>query len=143
MKIAVFSESPADEAALHRLLEVVRGEPIEWVHKPASFQARGWGSVRSTLPAVLLHLYYHTDADGLVVLADSDDSPLHAPAHEQPNGYEPTCRLCALRAIGDRTLTNLRGKVVGRELRFAGALAVPAVENWWRCGLDPHATEQA
>ena len=143
MKIAAFSESPADEAALGVLLAAVRGQSVEPVNVPANLQARGWPSVRDLLPNVLRHLFYRTDADALVVLADSDDTPVHVSDRDLPGGYEPRCRLCELRAVGRQTLDDLDGRIAGRTFRFAVALAVPAVESWWRCGPDVHATEQA
>ncbi len=143
MRIAVFSESPADEAALRVLLAGVRGRPVEPVNLPAGLRTHGWPSVRDLLPNTLRYLLYRTDAEALVVLADSDDTPVHSPDHDRPGGYEPKCRLCELRTVGRHTLDELHGRVAGRTFKFAVALAVPAAESWWRCGLDVHATEQA
>jgi hypothetical protein len=143
MKIAVFSESPADEEALCILLSAVLGAPLDRVSVPASLRTHGWPSVRDLLPNTLRYLYYRTDADGLVVLADSDDSPLHSAAHDLPGGFEPNCRLCELRGIGNKTLAELSGKVAGRSMKLGIAMATPAIEAWWRCGLDVHAAESA
>jgi hypothetical protein len=143
MKVAVFSESPSDEAAMWIVMRALRGDNLERVAVPASLRTHGWPSVRDLLPSTLRYLFYRTDADGLVVLADSDHTPLHVAAHDQPGGYDPACRLCELRTAGGRTLDELHAQISGRKMRLAIALAVPAVEAWWRCGIDVHATEQA
>ncbi|MEO6994654.1 MAG: hypothetical protein ABI273_13665, partial [Lacunisphaera sp.] len=53
MKLAVLSESPADEAALLVLVEGVLGSPFTTVG--SSLRARGWPSVEQVLPAILRH----------------------------------------------------------------------------------------
>jgi hypothetical protein len=143
MKIAVYSESPADEAALRILLDAIRGEPTTPVDVHNNLRANGWSSVRALLPNTIRFLYYQTDADGLVVLVDSDDTPVHRPEHEVAGGFQPTCRVCMFRDLADRTLAAIAPHRPDRTLRVAVALAVPAVEAWWRCGLDPHVTEQS
>lgn len=125
------------------LMEALRPQELQRVNLPASLRTHGWPSVRDLFPNTLRYLFYRTEADGLVVLADSDHTALHTPTHEDLGGYEPSCRLCELRAVRQRTLTELNGKIAGRSLRVAIALAVPSVEAWWRCGVDVHATEQS
>jgi hypothetical protein len=84
-------------------------------------------------------LHYQTDAEALVVIADSDDSPLHQSSHNQPGGEERGCRLCQLRNVFRETKL---GVVPGRsELKSAVGLAVPAIEAWYLCGIDPHVSE--
>ena len=141
MKLAILSESPADEAALRVLVEYVLGAPFARVQ--ASLRARGWPSVEQVLPSVLRHLHFNTDADGLVVVVDSDDSPVHTVEHEAPQYFHPLCRICRLRAVFRRTLKNLppaHGRA--RVLRAVG-LAVPAIEAWYLCGRDNSVTEAA
>ena len=125
------------------LLEALRNQSLDQVKLPASLRTHGWPSVRDLLPNALRHLFYRSDADGLVVLADSDHTPLHTPKHEEPGCYDPACRICQLRAVGRQTIAELHGQIQGRVLRVALAIAVPAIEAWWRCGLDTHATEQS
>lgn len=141
LKLAILSESPADEAVLHVLVGYVLGQSPIWV-KP-SLRARGWPSVEQVLPPILRHLHFNTDADGLVVVVDSDDSPVHTVEHEQPGHHHPLCRVCRLRAAFRRTLRNLP-PAHGRSgpLRAVG-LAVPAIEAWLLCGREPHVTEAA
>lgn len=152
-RVALLSESPADEAALRVLVGFVLG-PVRIV--PPSLRARGWPSVEQVLPPILRYLHFQTDADGIVVVVDSDDSVVHGPSHEVPGYHHPGCRLCRLRAVARRTLKNLptprpafarsdssppaRGHM--RVLRAIG-LAVPAIEAWLLCGRDPAVNEAA
>jgi hypothetical protein len=141
MKLALLSESPADEAALEVLVGYVLGTPFERV-APA-LRARGWPSVEQVLPAILRHLYFNTDAEGLVVVVDADDSVVHNAAHEAPAYHHPGCRICRLRRVFRRVFKNLppaRGRQ--RVLRAVG-LAVPAIEAWYLCGRDTSITEAA
>lgn len=152
MKLAILSESPADEAALHVLVEYVLGGHFTTV--APHLRARGWPSVEQVLPPILRHLHFNTEADGLVVVVDSDDSPVHTPEHEAPGYYHPLCRICRLRAVFRRTLKNLpprkfhpsspaqhRPPAKARVLRAVG-LAVPAIEAWLLCGRDESVTEE-
>lgn len=155
MKLAILSESPADEAALRVLAGYALGAPIELV--VPTLRARGWPSVEQVLPSVLRHLHFNTVAEGLVVVVDSDDSPVHTPEHEAQGYHHPLCRVCRLRAVFRRTLKNLPRPrprfpqadspvtaAPGRErvLRAVG-LAVPAIEAWYLCGRDTAVTEAA
>jgi hypothetical protein len=128
VKVAVLGESPADETILLRLVEAILAEPIEPATRPR-LGARGWPSVLNILPAVYAGLYYHTDVGALVVVADADDSPIHAPSPWTAPCGVPRCRQCELyQAIG-RTRRRLTPSS-NRELRIAVAVAVPAVEAW-------------
>jgi hypothetical protein len=141
MKLAILSESLADEAALRVLVEYVLGAPYQLV--APMLRARGWPSVEQVLPPILRHLHFHTEAAGLVVVVDSDDSPVHTAEHEAQDYHHPQCRVCRLRAVFRRTLRNLppaHGR--DRVLRAVG-LAVPAIEAWYLCGRDPQVTEAA
>mgnify|MGYP000204837586 CR=1 FL=1 len=145
MKLAILSESPGDEAALRVLVEYILGVPFSLV--APNLRARGWPSVEQVLPAILRHLHFNTEADGLVVVVDSDDSPVHTAEHEAPGYYHPFCRICRLRAVFRRTLKNLppaKNRSTGhpRVLRAVG-VAVPAIEAWLLCGRESSVTEEA
>ena len=130
MKVALLSESPADEAAIAILVEVILGRPIQRIQP--SLRARGWPNVRQVLPAVVRHLHFETDTELLVVVADSDDSVVHTPAHD----HHPACRVCQLQAVfrkATKTLPPARGR--DRVLRGVG-IAVPAMEGWYLCGTE-------
>ena len=141
MKLGLLSESPADEAALRILLEAILGAPVEIVQPP--LRARGWPNVMQVLPAVMYHLQYRTDAAGLVVVVDSDDTRQHEADHADPNKFHPLCRLCQL----EMTMRRARKRWIlppGRAaLCTAAGLAVPAVEAWYLCGRDADVGEAA
>lgn len=141
MKVALLSESPADEAALRLIVEGVLGEPVELIQPP--LRARGWPSVARVLPVVLRHLHFQTDADGIVVTADSDDTVVHTVEHEDPGYFHPGCRLCELRAIVRQTLKHLPPAQGRPRLHAAVGQAVPAIEAWYLSGRDDTVTEEA
>ena len=142
MKVAILSESPADEAAIRILVDGILGGQTQSADMPP-IRARGVSGVFTILPTVLKHLHYRTDADALVIVVDSDRTPVHKPEHEQEGGADENCRLCKIRQMVGPVLTQLR-PVPGRpQIKVAVGMAVPAVEAWYRCGLDPHVTEAA
>jgi hypothetical protein len=143
MKLAVLCESSADEAALRILVDGILGQPTQAVALDQFRTRRGWTSVRADLPTVLRQVHYHTDADGLAVVLDSDRSPPHDVAHEAPNKSDPHCRLCSLKAITVRTQSQLRPVANRSPVKVAIGMAVPTVEAWFRCGVDPQVTEAA
>ena len=141
MKIALLSESPADETALRVLVAAVLRQDPKFV--APGYRARGWPNVAQLMPAVLRHLHFNTDTDALVVVVDSDDSVVHTERHDAPDYFHPHCRMCQLRAVYRQTTKKLP-KAHGRDrmLRMIG-VAVPAVEAWYLCGRDEGVTEQA
>jgi hypothetical protein len=143
MKVAVPSESAADEAAVRILIDGILGLETEPVPPHPSLRTRGWPSVSQVLAVVLKHLHYHTDAEALALVVDSNHSPVHRASHDQPGGADAVCRLCHLRETVGRVISQLR-PVPGRAtIKTAIGLAVPAIEAWYRCGRDPHVTEAA
>jgi hypothetical protein len=141
MKIALLSESPADEAVLRVLVAAVLGETPRF--GATGFRARGWPNVGQILPALIRHLHFNTDTDALVVTCDSDDSLVHTAAHDAPNYFHPQCRMCQLRALFRQTVKKFppaHGRA--RMLRVVG-VAVPALEAWLLCGRDAGVTEEA
>lgn len=141
MKLGILSESPADEMVIRVLVEAVLGEQIKLVQP--SLRARGWPSVAQVLPGVIRHLHFNTDAAGLVVVVDADDSVVHTHDHDREGYYHPRCRMCQLRGIFRQTTKKLpRARGRDRVLRCVG-VAVPAVEGWYLCGRDHTVTERA
>ena len=129
MKLAIFSESPADDTALRILAEAILGAQTEIVLH-AGLRTRGWPSVRNVLRAVLLELHYHTDADAFVLVVDSNGAPPHESSHDRTNAAEAGCRLCQLRRIRDAVLSHAKPRTNRPALRTAIGLAVPAIEAW-------------
>jgi hypothetical protein len=141
LKLAVLSESPADEFALQIVIPGIVRQPV--LFEPLVLRARGWPSVLQVLPAVARHLHFSTEVDALVVGVDSDDSPVHDETHERKDYFHPQCRLCQLRAAF-RQATKRLPPARGRErlLRCIG-VAVPAIEAWYLCGEDDGVSESA
>ncbi len=140
MKVAILSESPADEAALRILVGAVLG-PLTSFGEIPPVRSRGWPSVRNVLRAVIPHLQYQTDVAGLVLVVDSDDTSVHEPGHEAVR--DARCRLCELRLEIEAAIDSLK-KVPGRKLiTVAAGLAVPAIEAWYLCGKPGNVSEAA
>ncbi|MDM8009237.1 MAG: hypothetical protein QUV05_24110 [Phycisphaerae bacterium] len=140
MKLAVLSESPADEQAVRILVEGLLGKVTEPA-EPPPLRTRGWPSVSAVVPVVLKHLYYHTDAEAFVTVVDSNHSAIHDDSHDQ--NTDPGCRLCRLRKTIDQTVRGFKPLPQRSPLRIAVGLAVPAIEAWYRCGRDPTVSESA
>jgi hypothetical protein len=143
MKVAVLSESQADEAAIRVLIEGLLHTQIE---PPSGSppRRRAWGkdALLTTLSGLLRGLHYHTDADGVVVVLDSDRSPVHLEAHNQPGEADPECRLCRTRTIVARVERDLRRRRHALP-KVAVGLAVPQIEAWYLAGRDPRIGEPA
>lgn len=140
MKIAVVSEYTSDEAALKILVDAVLRTETDLV-TPRKWRPRGWSHVLALLPTIIKDLHYSSEADGFVVVIDSDESPVHAGSHEIFDAEDTQCRLCQLRSIVANEFRNLSTVSTKSTLKYALGLAVPAIEAWYRCGLDPHVTE--
>lgn len=141
MKVALLSESPADEAALRVLVEAALGVRPQFV--AAGLRARGWPSVAQLVPAVIHHLHFTTDTDILVVVVDADDSVLHTIAHDRPGYFHPQCRMCRLRAIFRQTTKRLPPAHGRNQVLRGVGIAVPAIEAWYLCGRDASVSEAA
>jgi len=99
--------------------------------------------VLKTLPAVAQHLHYRTDAQGLIVVLDSDLTATHQPEHDEPEKSERKCRLCQLKALIRDVQPRLRPVPGKALLKIALGLAVPQIEAWYLAGVDPHVGEAA
>src|SRR5262245_16808036 len=124
MRVALISESSADEAALQILTEAILGEAIEV--EQLRVRSRGWQSVFKNLRSYLAALHYG-GADGAVILLDSDDTELHDDSHgpELPRGR---CRLCDLTRDAEHILNQFT-PVEGRSrVKVATGLACPLIE---------------
>ena len=132
MRVAILSESPADETALRIIVDAVLCVKTTAVDLP-SLRSRGWPSVRNILGVIIKTLHYKTEAEGLIVVADSNHSSVIEPSQKN--------RLYELNAIVERTLLALK-PVSGRvPLRVAIGIASPAIEAWWLCKQHGEVTE--
>ena len=143
MKLAILSESPADEAAIRVFVEGLLGERIEAPSSMPPVRSRGREAVMGILPAVLKHLHYQTDADALVVVVDSDRSAIHQETHAQPGAADQTCWLCRIKVIVNRVQRELAPRDPYSPVKTALGLAVPQIEAWYLVGRDPHVNEAA
>lgn len=142
MKVAVLSESPADEAAIRIIISGILGGEIEPIHFDSSIRARGWPGIKTLLPVIIPRLHYHSDAEALAIVVDSDSSTIHLDTHDIETAAGD-CRLCDLKRVVAFHLSRLQ-QVTGREmLKIAIGLAVPAMEAWYVCLQDTHVNEAA
>lgn len=139
MKVAVVSESPADEAAVKILIDAIVGHETELVSR--RLRPNGWPNVLQILPAIIKELHYATVADSIAVVVDSDISPVHDASHAMDEQSNSGCRLCLLRFCIQTTISRLSPVPDRDELKTAAGMAVPAIEAWYRCGLDAHVNE--
>lgn len=139
MKIAVVSESPADEAAIKILVDAIVGKETDLV--PLRLRPGGWPHVLQLLPAMIKALHYTTDADGFAVVVDSDNSPVHVDDHEVDDHSNSECRLCLLRNCIQSTSRGLSPVATRLGLKTAAGVAIPAIEAWYQCGIDLHVNE--
>ena len=142
MTVAIYSESPADEAALRIIVDAALVQATKSaVHE--RIRPYGWTSVVGGLPTIIRHLHFNRpDVDGLIVVVDSDKSPVHEPSHEVA-GDMAGCRLCDLRRAVDAVTRHLTPLPQRRPLRIALGVAAPALEAWLRARQDVHISELA
>jgi hypothetical protein len=139
MKVAVLSESPADDAAIRILLEGILGEAVDVL--PRRPRTGGWQAVLGVIPPILKELHYTRRAEALVAVVDSNASPVHDASGTACD--RPDCRLCGMRkAIAD-VQRSLRPLEDLPPIKTAVGLAVPAIEAWCLCGSNPNVSEGA
>ena len=140
MIVDVLSESSADEAAIRILVDaVLQLESQAPPGFPRMEFRRGFRGVLKVIPAVLKHAYYQTDADLLVVVLDSNGTPVT----EGTSGEKRESRLYRIRQLFDETWKHIKKRNGRRPLQTTVGLAAPALEAWLRCGIDDRVTEAA
>lgn len=141
MNVAVLSESEADEAAVRILVEGLLSKATKSVI-PVRLRSRGWPSVLGILPKVLHALYYQSDAEGLVVVVDSNHSPVVSVEDEADGGRGEKSRLGQLRNVVDQERSRLKPLPGRAMIKTAIGVAVPTVEAWYLCGRDSRVGEE-
>ncbi len=141
MRIAFYSKSPSDQAALALFTQGLLGAPPEPVQN-MDLQAHGVTSVLKGLDGVFRGLHFNTDAEGLVVVVDSDDTELHNASHDAP-AVGTNCRLCQVRNIIEQARRRLKPRPGRAELKVAVGLAMPAIEAWYLVGKNHEVGEAA
>jgi hypothetical protein len=140
MKIAIVSESPTDEAVIRIIVDALSRRTNEYI--TSRRRAGGWSAAINAARAQLVSLHYNSDAHGMIVVVDSDESPVHDESHQPPNQPNPDCRVCRVTSEVERTRNTLQPRQhVNYRVEVATALAVPSLEAWLLCGTDPHITE--
>jgi hypothetical protein len=139
MKIAVVSESPADEAAIKILVDAIVGRETEM--SPLRLRPNGWPNVLELMPSLIAGLHYGTEVEAIVTVVDSDDSAIHDTSHETRQNENMACRLCLLRSTIGTVLRKVRAVPNRNTLNTGIGLAVPAIEAWYLCGIDSHVNE--
>lgn len=139
MRIAFFSESTADEEALKVLVAGILGEGIEDTDLPNTLQYRSSSHLTLNLPVVMSAVHYNSNAEALIIVSDSDDTPVHDESHNEIINGE--CRLCELRKAVHENSAKLRTLPVKGNLKVAVGVPVPAIEAWYVCGLNGNANE--
>lgn len=138
MNLAVFSESPIDEAVVRILIDGILGRttsPVELF----TFRARGWPSILSNIGPVLRHLHYRTVAESLVVVADSNNHEVHAAQHQ--HAPHESCRHCWLEREAANTIRNLPKVQPWQPVHVAVAVPCPSIEAWLLIREDRSCTE--
>jgi hypothetical protein len=131
MKICIYSESTADEAALRILADALLGiasEPV--LLSGAPLRARGFSTVFGLLPSIVRQLHFHSEAEGLLVAVDSDDGPVHTPRHNAHSSEAQGCRFCRLARRVQQSLSGLSHSPTKKLLKVAMGVPVPAIEAW-------------
>jgi hypothetical protein len=140
MKIGFYCESPADQAALAVFTEGILGEPPESINMDLG--AHSVPGFFSALDGVFRGIHYNSDAEGLVIVVDCDNSELHDLSHDKP-GEGDRCRFCQARKIIAQARKQLKARKGRPELKVAIGLAVPAIEAWYLVGKEHEVGEAA
>jgi hypothetical protein len=141
MKIVFFGESSADQAALMVFTEGILGEPPKVIDM--GLEGHGVTGVLNALPGVFRGVYYNSDAEGLVVTVDGDDTEMHDPDHDKLAEGGESCRLCQVRKIIAQARKHLKARPSGGGLKVAVGVAVPAIEAWYLVGKEHQVGEAA
>jgi hypothetical protein len=141
MKIGYYCESPADAAAMALFTEGILGQPPEPINM--DLEAHSVPGFFSALDGVFRGVHFNSDAEGLVVVVDCDETQLHDPAHDTPGGNEERCRLCQARKIIAHAQRQLKTRQGRPALQVAIGLAVPAIEAWYLVGKNHQVGEAA
>src|SRR5260370_1022524 len=142
MKVAVLSESEADEAAVLVWASAIYSQQVERADIPNQIRTRGW-AVLNIIHNVVPAVHYHTAADALVFVVDSNGEPVHVPDHDGVSQASLKCRFCQAQRIAQNARARLKPKAdsEGRVLKGAIGLAVPCHEAWLQCGRNPQVSE--
>jgi hypothetical protein len=134
MKIGFYCESPADQAAMAVFAEGILGEPPEPISTP--LEGQSMPRFLHALDGVFRGIYFNSDAEGLIIVCDADNTGLHDPDREAPAGCGQHCRYCRCHKIIAAVRQQLKPRPRGQELKVAIGLAVPTIEAWYLVGKN-------
>jgi hypothetical protein len=140
LKLAVFGEDTADEVATRILVDGILQEETE-PFEPFRYSGGGWTRIVKTIRNVVLQLHYETDADALVALIDSDETPMHTVAHDEPGQRNVRCRICQMVEQVEDAKSILGKQYKLLRIRVALGFAVPAAEAWYLCDTEMGTSE--
>lgn len=131
MKIAVLAESPADRRAIEVLASAILDREVEF----GAIQPRsgGFHAVVSAIGPTLRGLHYRRLADGLIVVVDSDNTPI---APQDANG-----RVQHIQNEIAQVQANLASMPDFDPIKTAVGVAAPSLEAWLLFGIDNQCTE--
>jgi hypothetical protein len=127
MNVAVFSESPIDEAVLRIFIDGTLGIQTSSAEL-FKLRARGWPTILKNIGPVLRHLHYRSLAELLVIVADSNNHELHSAAHH-PTPHQ-NCRHCLLESAAAKASQSLQSIQPWHPIKFAIAVPCPSIEAW-------------
>jgi len=131
MKIVVLAESPADRAAIEIFAQAILDDEIEF----ATVQPRtgGYHAVAAAIRPNLLHLHYQRSADGLIVVVDSDGTPIEA--------GNTRGRVHLLLSEIQDIQSQLSSSEKAPAIKTAVGVAAPSIESWLLFGINKQCTE--
>lgn len=140
MNVAIFTESPIDDAVLRVFTDHLLGTSTSPTSLPR-LASRGWPAMKRDLPAIIRAVHYQSLAEAVVVCADANGREVHAPEHVgQPTS---ACRHCELQSEASRTLDRLPATQLWHPLKVAITVPCPSIEAWLLCGRERDCTEAA
>jgi hypothetical protein len=141
MKIGFYCESPVDAAAMKIFTAGILKQMPEEINMPLN--GRGVPDFFIALDGVFRGIHYLSDAEGLVIVVDSDESVVHNSGHDKPGASEEQCRLCKVRKIIANAQNTLKPRQNRAALKVAIGVAVPAIEAWYLTGINHQVGEAA
>src|SRR5207247_7163467 len=108
LMVGFFCESLAVQSAMAVFTEGILGTPSEPINM--DLEAHSVPGFFSALDGVFRGVHYNSDAEGLIVVVDCDDTELHDPAHDKAEGGGDDCRLCQARKIIARARRQLKAR---------------------------------
>jgi len=142
IRLAVLAESEADAKAVHILTRGILGAETERTAGDWELPL-GWPHIKDVARKAIRVCHERNLADGLVLVADSDDDPIHAADGGHLGGKADECRFCQLQNIARKAVESLRLTGGHRPPQVAIAIATPTIEAWYLCGRSSIANEEA